>query len=97
MYTLVHVLGGIRHISGRQAGFWLLLVFMVKIDASEPLKSVTERMFILSNFTEATKKFTMNYHHSKLFKNFEKTSEHIQKVLIQFYLQKNIHLVIQSL
>jgi hypothetical protein len=47
-------------------------VFMVKIAASEPLKRVTERMFILSNFTEATKKFTMNYHHSKLFKNFEK-------------------------
>ncbi len=48
------------------------MFFMVKIAASELLKRVTERLFILSNFTEATKKFTMNLHHSKLFKNFEK-------------------------
>jgi hypothetical protein len=49
-------------------------VFMIIIAASEHLKRVTGRIFRISryrNFKEASKKFNIKYHNSKLFKNFE--------------------------
>jgi hypothetical protein len=47
-------------------------VFMVKMAASEPLKRVTRRILeLVSIFVEASKKFKMKYHNSKLFQNFE--------------------------
>jgi hypothetical protein len=47
-------------------------VFMVKIADSEHLKRITGRITSVSNFIEASKKFKIKYHNSRVFaENFE--------------------------
>jgi hypothetical protein len=79
----LHFLGGFRYdISGPQAGF--CKHFQGQIAASDPLRGLREGFLeFVSNFIEASKKFKIKYHNSKIFKNFDDHhSAHILKILI---------------